>query len=84
MVMKKFKDVKIGDKTIDYNGEEGIVVRKAKKGDFDYKEMTLDWDGIKEVEGEKVIEVEGDEYGAFGGFGKVIFIYGYDGAYVPL
>ena len=29
--MKNFKDVKVGDETIDYNDEKGIIVKKAKK-----------------------------------------------------
>ena len=79
--MKKFKDVQIGDKTIDYNGEEGTVVRKIQRGDIDFDEMVLDWEDEFGVVDE-ALEVEGEEYGAFGGFGKVVFAYGYDGAYV--
>ena len=29
--MKNFKDVKVGDETIDYNDGKGIIVKKAKK-----------------------------------------------------
>ena len=89
--MKLFKDVKTGDITTDYNGETGIVTRKAKRGEPLFDELTKDWkedECLNEDEDfsqwDGVIEVEGDKYGPFGEFGKVVFVYGHDGAWVDI
>ena len=82
--MKQFKDVKIGDITTDYNGETGIVTRKAKRGEPLFEELISDWTEEECESFEEMIEVEGDEYGPFGGFGKVVFTYGHDGAWVDI
>ena len=77
--------VRLGDKTSDYNNEKGKVIGIAQYPSKEFDELVSDADEIREYieEGDWVMEVEGEEYGPFGGFGSVIFNYGYDGAYVP-
>ena len=85
---KDFNDVKIGDKTIDYNDEEGTVVDFARYADDPKKTKRLAadfWDDVKDMYGDdldslEVIEVEGPDYGHMGGHGSVTFIYEPDGA----
>ena len=77
-------EVEIGDKTLDYNEEEGIVEDILMKIDDPehFEDIIRDFGDDPEnyEDDQHLVLVSGSEYGQFGGQGEVWFVYGPDGA----
>lgn len=86
--MKDPAVVRAGDKTIDYNDEEGEVIdlfMKDNDPDLFDEIVSGEWgDDPDEYDDDTyLVNVSGPEYGHFGGPGDAWFVYSYEGAYVP-